>query len=72
MRLFYLSGECNIRILDHLEYGRAVWDCSYYGEIDEYCVYRHGSVGGAVPPEGDCLVTPVEASSWGAVKALYR
>ena len=70
--LFYLGGQCHIEILDHLEYPRWVVDCSDPGEIDEYCVYMNGSIGGASLPQGDCDGTPVQAASWGAIKSLYR
>jgi hypothetical protein len=37
-----------------------------------YCVLSHVSVGGAECPEGDCGPVPVEGSTWGTIKALYR
>ena len=70
--IFYLGGECSLQILDHLDYPRWVVDCSDPGEVDEYCVYRNGSIGGAVPPAGDCDGTPAETASWGSIKAMYR
>jgi hypothetical protein len=51
---FYLGGECCIQILDHLDYPRWVVDCNEPGQVDYYCVLQHGSVGGAVCPDGDC------------------
>ena len=70
--MFYLGGSCSIEILDHDEYPRWVVDCDDPWEIDEYCVYMNGSIGGAELPPGDCEFTPVEDASWGAIKSLYR
>jgi hypothetical protein len=70
--MFYLGGACHLEILDHGEYPRWVTDCSDPSEVDEYCVYRNGGIGGAAVPAGDCTVTPVEGASWGAIKSLYR
>ena len=74
---FYLGGECQIEILDHgyTEYARWVVDCQEPGVVNLYCVWLNGGVGGATPPAGDvgCEAnTPVEDSSWGNIKALYR
>ena len=70
--LFYLGGACHLEILDHGEYPRWVVDCGDPGEVDEYCVYQNGSIGGALAPAGDCDGTPVEARSWGSIKSMYR
>ena len=70
--LFYLGGACHVEILDHGEYPRWVMDCSDPAEIDEYCVYMNGSIGGAEAPAGDCDITPAESLTWGSIKALYR
>lgn len=77
--LFYLGGECCIRILDHPQFPRWVVDCQEPGQVWYYCVENHGSVGGAYCPPGEdcwwptnCGVTAVENVSWGAVKSLYR
>jgi len=72
MSIFYLGGECSLEILDHVEYPRWVVDCSDPGEIDQYCVYMNGSIGGAVAAAGDCPGTPVETVTWGSIKAMYR
>jgi hypothetical protein len=70
--LFYLGGECCIRLLDHPNYPRWVADCGDPTEFDEYCVLAHGSIGGADCPDGDCEGVPVEDGTWGMVKSLYR
>jgi hypothetical protein len=73
LTLFYLGGACHFEILDHEEYPRWVVDCTEpYAEVDEYCVYRNASIGGAIAPEGDCEETAVRARSWGAIKSMYR
>ena len=71
---FYLGGECCIEIVDHAQYPRWVVDCQTPGVADFYCMAGHGSVGGAVCPEGEnCPCgTPVEDATWGGIKALYR
>ena len=72
LTLFYLGGECAIQIMDHPDYPRWVTDCNDPAQVDYYCVLSHGSVGGAVPPDGDCEINPVEDTTWGGIKALYR
>ena len=71
---FYIGGACCIEIVDHAQYPRWVVDCQSPGVEDYYCVEGHGSVGGAVCPEGEnCPCdTPVEDATWGGIKALYR
>ncbi len=74
---YYLGGECQIEILDHgyTEYARWVVDCQEPGVVNLYCVWLNGGIGGATPPAGDVgcdANTPVEDSSWGNIKALYR
>jgi hypothetical protein len=54
--------------------GREVLDCDFLS--DYYCIYAN--LGVSLPPEPgdpDCLcepANPVEDSSWGGIKALYR
>jgi hypothetical protein len=72
---FYLGGACCIQILDHADYPRWVVDCQDPGVVDYYCLAGHGSVGGAVCPDGEvcpCGGVPVEDTTWGGIKALYR
>jgi hypothetical protein len=72
---FYLGGDCCIELLDHHDYPRWVVDCQDPGWVNQYCLYRHGYVN-----SGECWtevdicppVVPVERSSWGGIKALYR
>jgi hypothetical protein len=70
--VFYLGGSCCLELLDYLEYPRWVLDCADPVGIDQYCVLAHGSIGGAECPDGDCIPVPVEQSTWGAMKSLYR
>jgi hypothetical protein len=71
---FYLGGACCIQILDHADYPRWVVDCQDPGVVDYYCLAGHGSVGGAVCPDGEVCPcgSPVEDATWGGIKALYR
>ena len=72
--LFYLGGECDVMILDHPEYPRWILDCDDPAGIDFYCIWTHGGVNkAALPGDAECdASTPVEAQTWGAIKALYR
>ncbi len=65
------GGPFCIEIVDHAWYPRRVRDCDDPAGFDDYCVLAHGSVDGAVCPEGDCG-TPVEDGTWGTIKSLYR
>ncbi len=72
--LFYLGGECDVMILDHPEYPRWILDCDDPAGVDFYCIWTHGGVNkAALPGDAECdASTPVEAQTWGAIKALYR
>ena len=71
LSLYYLGGACCLEILDHPEYPRWVVDCQEPPEVEYYCVWANGSIGGAPCPDGDCAL-PVRAKSWGQIKAMYR
>jgi hypothetical protein len=61
-------GPCCVNILDDPDFPRWVVDCTLpNGEVDYYVFLSNGSINGA-----DCPDTPVEASTWGSIKALYR
>ncbi len=61
-------GPCCVRILDDPQFPRWVVDCTLpNGEVDFYAFLANGAIDGA-----DCPDTPVEASTWGSIKALYR
>ncbi len=62
--MFYLTGSADIVIRDHDTYPRWVVDCDDY-----YTYYEVASHGGVWK---DPMSTPVEAMSWGAIKAMYR
>ena len=65
-------GPAAVEILDDPDFPRSVVDCTTpNGELDAYCVFQNGSIDGGVPISGDCW-DPVEASTWGGIKALYR
>ncbi len=70
--LFYLGVPGMVSILDHPDYPRWVVDCN--DAVDLYCYVTGGGVlmdptatGEDCPPP-----VPVENSSWGGIKALYR
>jgi len=65
VEVFYLGGSGDIQIIDHPGYPKWVVDCDDPGAVHEYEV---GSQGGV----WQLPSTPVEARSWGAIKALYR
>ncbi len=68
--LFYLGNPGLINIVDHPDYPRWVVDCE--DGVDFYC---YESAGGVLmdPPDGElCGPVPVETSTWGGIKALYR
>ncbi len=76
--LHYLAtGVGTITVLPHPTDGAAVADCN--NDLDFFCVHSveangvSGNFGvGMDAPNGDCLPNPVEDSSWGSIKALYR
>ena len=70
LNFFYVGGSCCIRLLEHPDYPRWVSDCD--GGLDYWCVESHASIGGEICPDGDCPQSPVQAHTWGAMKALYR
>ncbi len=72
LSLFPLGSGCCIQLLDHPDYPRWVVDCNDPGQVDYYCVLSHGDVGGVGCPEGDCSGSPVEDTTWGGIKALYK
>ena len=65
LNLFPIAvGDCSVMILDDPDFPRWVVDCTTpNGEVDFYTVLSHGYIGEA---------SPVEDSSWGSIKALYR
>jgi hypothetical protein len=74
VEFFYLGGACDLQILDHWQYPRWVVDCGEPGNVTTYCVWSNGGIG-KDPVGGDASCQPntaVEATSWGAIKAMYR
>ena len=71
LNLFPIAvGDACVNILDDPDFPRSVVDCTQpNGLVDYYWVTANGGLGGANCP-GD--VVPVEDSSWGSIKALYR
>ena len=69
LNLFPIAvGPCCVNMLDDPAFPRWVVDCTLpNGEVDFYAFLSNGSINGA-----DCPDTPVDASSWGSIKALYR
>ena len=67
--LFYLGTPGDIIIGDHPDYPRWVVGCN--DQVLIYCVLQHGGIGKDAE-YGDCEGQPVEATSWSAIKSLYR
>jgi hypothetical protein len=72
LSLFYLGVPCCVELLDHPDYPRWITDCNDPAQVDYYCVLANGSIGGAPCPDGDCAASPVEDTTWGGIKSLYR
>jgi hypothetical protein len=74
VQMFYLAGGATIEVLDHGGYPRWVVDCQPIGVVDYYCVWKQGGLGMPAPAgdEGCDANTPVEESTWGSIKAMYR
>jgi hypothetical protein len=78
IQYLYLGGPGTLNLLPHgLEQpgtGREVLDCEFASDF--YCIYAN--LGVSVPPEPgedgcDCEPPqPVEDSTWGGIKSLYR
>ncbi len=66
------GGPACLRIMEHDEYGRQVWDCENPAGSDDWCIVSHGSYNGGECPEGECSPVAVQSVSWGSIKALYR
>jgi hypothetical protein len=74
LALFPITGApCCLNIIDHPQYPRWVVDCTQpNGLVDYFCVLSNGSMAGAECPDGDCGASPVEDTTWGGIKSLYR
>ncbi len=73
--LLYLGGSGDLLFLDHPEWPRWVCDCTQpTALVDYYCVWMHGGIGkDALEGDEECFpVVPVENTTWGAIKSLYR
>ena len=69
----YLGGACDVLINDHTVYTREVTDCNDPAQVDQYCVLSHGALNkDPIAEDCPCGGSPVEESSWGNIKALYR
>jgi len=71
---YIVHNPMTIQILPNQTDGKMVVDCLF--GADQFCVLANGGVG-MVPPPGDpnctCPIpSPVESSTWGSIKALYR
>ncbi len=69
---FYLNLPGDIMIVDHPDFPRWVVDCN--DQVDFYCLWQNGGVGmDPTPGDAECFGdVPVEASTWGVIKSLYR
>jgi len=73
--LFYLGVPGQIAVVDHPDYPR--WITNAEDEVLFYCLHNNAGVLMTPTPTGeDCALcqngNPVEHSSWGAIKAMYR
>ncbi|MBD3366773.1 MAG: hypothetical protein GF405_01210 [Candidatus Eisenbacteria bacterium] len=69
---YFASGPGSVTLSAHPTDGKITLDCGYLE--DPYCILQNLGVGEA-PPAGDAECTcdnPVEASTWGGIKALYQ
>jgi hypothetical protein len=71
---FYTGPAGDILILANPVDGKATVDCN--NDLDFFCVLSHGAIGQEVGTPGDedcdCQPDPVEDSTWGAIKSMYR
>jgi hypothetical protein len=79
LSMFYMGGECQLKILDHSDYPRWVVDCQSPGQVHYYCNYAWAGIGTDevyleewCPDPDYCWIVPVEDVSWGAIKAMYN
>ena len=71
--MFASGTPGDITISDHTIYTREVTDCNEPALVDAYCVLSHGAINKDPVADEECPCgTPVEESSWGSIKALYR
>jgi hypothetical protein len=74
----YLGTPGMISIIDHPVDGHSAADCN--NDLDFWCIHSllshdvSGNLGVCMDaPDGNCPeISPVEESSWGSIKALYR
>jgi hypothetical protein len=67
---YFVTGPGTITITPNPVDGTLVTDCDF--DADFYCVLANGGLC-MDPPAGDCPPpSPVEDSTWGSIKALYR
>jgi hypothetical protein len=67
---YFVNGPGTITITPNPVDGTLVTDCLF--DADFYCVLANGGLC-MDPPAGDCPPpSPVEDSTWGSIKALYR
>jgi hypothetical protein len=70
---FFAGGPGTISLGASSIDGKMVVDCNF--DADFFCVCGNGAIGMDAPAgdEGcDCLPSPVEDSTWGTIKSLYR
>jgi len=68
--LFYLGGECCLKLMEHPDFPRWVLDCDEVEpQIDEYTLIANGDIGA---PDICEPISPVEDATWGTIKAMYK
>jgi len=68
----YNGTPGTLKLIPHETDGAVTADCN--NDLDTWCVAGNAGVGVAPPaPDADCdCDNPVEATTWGTIKALYR
>lgn len=69
LQMFPSGAPGDILLEPHPEWGTWIDGCS--GGVDYFCILSHGALY-QDPQPGDCEENPVEDTTWGSVKALYR
>lgn len=72
--VFYSGVPGTVTILPHPTWDTWVDDCGKKRTVHYFCVAGNGGIG-MDPPAGDVgcdLNTPVDETSWGSIKAMYR
>lgn len=67
---WFYTGDGTVTITAHPTETHKVIGCNFVA--DQYCTYQNLGVGVTPPPGDEGCDSPVEAESWGAIKAMFR